>query len=110
PLHGVFFLNDRRGWAVGELGSILATTDGGKSWRVQHRGGQRAAVLFVHARPTCLPADTVAQLGGDDGYLTAGLRVICPDPASSAPERAGEGERFAAAMRMVGGASGEMLW
>src|SRR5207247_2477722 len=54
PLNGVFFVNERRGWAVGEFGSILGSTDGGKSWRVQHRGGQRAAILFAHARPTAI--------------------------------------------------------
>jgi photosystem II stability/assembly factor-like uncharacterized protein len=110
PLNGVFFANDQRGWAVGEFGSILSTRDGGKSWRVQHRGGQRAAVLFVHARPTGLPADTVAQLGGEEGYLTTGLRVLAPDPVSAAPERASEGQRFTAALRKAGGAAGEMLW
>ena len=40
----------RHGWAVGELGTILATTDGGKTWQLQHRGGQRAAAA-VRPRP-----------------------------------------------------------
>src|SRR5262249_47290903 len=95
---------------VGELGGILATTDGGKTWRVQRRGGQRAALLFVHARAMGLPVDTVAQLGGDEGYFAAAVRVMAPDPASAAPGRAAEGQRFAAAVRQTGGAAGEMLW
>src|SRR5262249_5899065 len=65
PLNGVFFIDEKTGWAVGELGTITATEDGGKTWRVQRRGGQRAALLFVHARPAGLPCDTLALLGGE---------------------------------------------
>ncbi len=110
PLHGLFFIDERRGWAVGELGTILKTEDGGKAWRIQRRGGHRAAMLFVHARPSGLPADTVAVLGGQEGYLAVGVRVTAPDPASAAPERSMDGTRFAAAVRQAGGAGGEMLW
>ncbi len=110
PLDGVFFSNEQRGWAVGELGSILATTDGGKTWKMQRRGGQRAAALFVHARPAGTPLDAVALLGGQEGYLTAALRVTGPDPASSASVRAADGPRFAAAVRQAGGAAAETLW
>jgi photosystem II stability/assembly factor-like uncharacterized protein len=110
PLHNVFFLDGKRGWAVGEFGSILATTDGGKNWRVQHRGGQRAAVLLVNARAAGLPVDTVAVLGAEESYLATGVRVFAADPASAAPERASEEQRFAAALRQSGGAAGEVLW
>jgi photosystem II stability/assembly factor-like uncharacterized protein/TolA-binding protein len=110
PLHGLFFLDARRGWAVGELGTILRTEDGGKTWQAGHRGGRRAAVLFVHARPAALSLDTVAQLGVDDGYLTAAVRVAAADPASATPDRAADGPRLSAAMRQTGGAAGELLW
>ena len=49
PVNGMHFLTHETGWMVGELGSILGTTDGGKTWKVQRAGGQRAAVLFLHA-------------------------------------------------------------
>jgi photosystem II stability/assembly factor-like uncharacterized protein len=110
PLNSIFFANAQLGWAVGEFGSILHTADGGKSWRVQRRGGQRAALLFVHSRPAGLPVDTLGQVGGEEGYLAVGLRVLSSDPASASPERASEAQRFAAAMRRAGGAAGEMLW
>ncbi len=110
PLNNVFFLDAKRGWAVGEFGSILATSDGGKSWRVQHRGGQRAAVLLVHAQSPGLPVDTVALLGAEESYLATGVRVLVADPASAAPGRASEEQRFAAAVRQSGGAAGEVLW
>jgi photosystem II stability/assembly factor-like uncharacterized protein len=110
PLDGLFFLDGNHGWAVGEFGTVIRTADGGKTWKVQRRGGQRAAVLFVHARPHGLPVDTVALLGGQEGYLTVGVRVNAVDPNSAAPAHASEGERFAAAVRQAGGTAGEMLW
>ena len=34
-LHSVFFLDENRGWAVGSRGTLLATSDGGKSWQAK---------------------------------------------------------------------------
>jgi photosystem II stability/assembly factor-like uncharacterized protein len=33
-LHGVFFVDESRGWAVGSKGALLSTVDGGATWRV----------------------------------------------------------------------------
>ena len=43
PIHGLAFVDERNGWAVGELGTILATRDGGRTWRQQRGGGARTA-------------------------------------------------------------------
>ncbi len=110
PINGLYFRDDKHGWAVGELGTILATADGGRTWEVRQQGGRRAALLFLHARPAGLPAGAVARLGADEGYLAAAVRVLAPDSARAAPGRAAEGDRFAAAMREAGGAAGELLW
>jgi photosystem II stability/assembly factor-like uncharacterized protein len=110
PLNALYFIDEAHGWAVGEFGSVMHTADGGKTWRVQRRGGQRSAVLFIHARPNGLPVDTVALLGAQEGYLTVGLRVTTLDPASTAFSRSSDGTRLAAAVRRAGGAAGEMLW
>src|SRR5205823_1655288 len=37
PLYGVHFRDETHGWAVGELGTILATDDGGKTWQPRRR-------------------------------------------------------------------------
>ena len=100
PLNGLFFFDEKRGWAVGEYGTILATEDGGKKWTVQQRGGQRAAVLFVNARSSDCPLDTVALLGVEEGHLTTAVRMTAAD-ALRGP---GAGQRSAAVQRR--GASG----
>ena len=128
PLHAVCFLDEKRGWACGEMGTILGTLDGGKTWMVQRQGGLRSAVLFVHTNAKGVPLDTVAALGGEEGYLAAAIGVTCPDPATltrrydsdaeriaaamkaADPLRATDPQRTAAAMRLAGGAAGEVMW
>ena len=36
-LHSVFFLDQNRGWAAGSKGALLATEDGGKTWKAKPR-------------------------------------------------------------------------
>lgn len=36
-LHGVHFVDERRGWAAGSKGALLATEDGGATWQVKRR-------------------------------------------------------------------------
>jgi photosystem II stability/assembly factor-like uncharacterized protein len=110
PLHGLYFRDEKTGWAVGDLGTILATVDGGKTWLVQRRGGQHAAVLSVHARPAGNPLETAALLGSAEGYLAAALWTTAPEPASADLVRVGESARCAGAWRQAGGAMADSLW
>ncbi len=110
PLNAVHFFDANRGWAVGEFGTILASGDGGKTWTVQRRGGQRAAVLCVHARAEDLPVDTVAMLGGEQGLLTAVLRVAAADFKSDPFSESAQPQRLAGADRAAAGAAAETLW
>ena len=60
PLYGVFFKDEVHGWAVGELGQIVATGDGGKTWQIQHRASPRR-----RRRPdTFTPGIDAARYGG----------------------------------------------
>jgi photosystem II stability/assembly factor-like uncharacterized protein/tetratricopeptide (TPR) repeat protein len=110
PLNAVHFIDDDHGWAVGELGTILATADGGKTWKRQRAGGQRAAVMFLHADAPAAPLDAAAVLGGEDGYLATAVRVTAPDPTTAPARRSSEPLRFEAAWRASCGAAAESLW
>jgi photosystem II stability/assembly factor-like uncharacterized protein/tetratricopeptide (TPR) repeat protein len=110
PLNAVHFIDDDHGWAVGELGTILATADGGKTWTRQRAGGQRSAVMFLCADATSLPLDAAAVLGGEDGYLAAAVRVTGPDPATAPARRSCDPQRLEAAWRAAAGAAAESLW
>src|SRR5439155_19015764 len=104
------FLDEQTGWLVGEMGTIAGTTDGGKTWKVQRLGGQRAATLFLHAAGRSTPLDTVALLGHGDGYLCAAVGVMSADPATADPKRANDSARLRQAMRQAGGLTGETIW
>ncbi len=97
PLNAVCMIDANTGWAVGEFGTILATTDGGKTWTMQKSAGQRAAVLFVHARGESVPLSTIAMLSHQDCYHTATLVVGHTDEF-----------RLASAVRTIGGTSAEV--
>ena len=68
PLRAIAFPDDRHGWAVGELGLVLASGDGGQTWRLQHCGGTRAALLVLAAEPADVPLEMLARSAGNDGY------------------------------------------
>lgn len=107
PVNAIAMIDEQTGWAVGELGTILGTTNGGKSWSVLQCGGQKSAVLFAHARAASVPLGVVGVVGGKDGYLTAMHAMTGADPANSDPTRAADEFRCQAAMRGIGGAVAE---
>lgn len=41
-LNSIFFIDSRNGWAVGEMGTIIATTDAGATWAKQKSGTERS--------------------------------------------------------------------
>ena len=83
PLRKLMFVDAQRGFAVGDLGAIVATEDGGRTWRRQ-RGGARLAMLAVVASPTQTPAETFARYGAGEGYRTAMLPLFAADARSTA--------------------------
>ena len=110
PVNGLYFLTHEIGWMVAELGCILGTTDGGKTWKVQRAGGQRAAVLCLHASHRSTPLDVVSSLGHGEGYLCAAVALLSADPATSDPSRSADAARLRYAMRLAGGAVGDVGW
>ena len=70
PLRKMTFVNRSVGWAVGDLGVIIATRDGGRTWRVQRRGAERVALLGVFGRANEAPLEAFTQLAGDEGFVT----------------------------------------
>ncbi|AWM41419.1 Ycf48-like protein [Gemmata obscuriglobus] len=110
PANGIHFVSEKEGWIVGDLGCVLGTIDGGKTWKTQRLGGQRAATLFLHASGKSTPLDVVAAIGAADGYLCAATALTNADPATADPKRASDGLRARYAMRLAGGAVGESGW
>jgi len=66
------FIDDVRGWAVGDAGSVLATADGGLTWTAQHSGTPLALarVRFVDARTGWVAGSYGEVLRTTDGGAT----------------------------------------
>jgi photosystem II stability/assembly factor-like uncharacterized protein len=68
-LNAYFFLDDNRGWAVGELGTVLTTNDGGATWTRQSADTQLplSDVTFVNAQVGWIIAANGQVLKTTDG-------------------------------------------
>ena len=75
PIRKIRFITPQRGYAVGDLGTILTSNDGGQSWQMQRAGGSRLAVLGIFGRVQDVPYEAVAQLCLEEGYL-GGVSVL----------------------------------
>jgi photosystem II stability/assembly factor-like uncharacterized protein len=110
PLRAMTFVDDQNGWAVGDLGTILSTTDGGRSWQAQRAGGRRAALLTVVARPGDVPLELVAQLGAAEGYLAAVDVLHRAAPTDDERTDACTAETTHEAMVLAGAAAADSAW
>ena len=63
PINAYHWLDERRGWAVGDTGALLKTSDGGQTWTAVDSGtrSQLRRVLFVN--------DQVGWVAGNNGLL-----------------------------------------
>lgn len=71
PIRAMTFLDQNRGWAVGSLGTVLATRDGGRTWQTQRQGGSRAALLGIFATAERIPLELFAEQAAGEGFIAA---------------------------------------
>ncbi len=110
PLRKLMFLDANRGWAVGSLGVILSTRDGGKTWRWQRGGGQRVAMLAIAEDANSLPFELLARQSADEGYLSAAEIIGCPELENRTHHTAALRRRTHEAMLKVGGSVADTSW
>ena len=110
PLRAITFVDDLHGWAVGQLGVILSTVDGGQTWRRQRAGAARAAVMAVAGATQDLPLELLARLCKEQGYLgvaeVLGRTDVESGPRGDVPAAA----RLHQALLHVGACAGEVAW
>ena len=75
PLHRITFVDETHGWAVGDLGIVIATTDGGESWQVQRGDQTRIGLLNICFDAQETPLEMLSQLACEEDFLcgTVGL-------------------------------------
>ena len=110
PLSAMTFVDDRRGWAVGAMGTILASADGGRTWQSQRSGGVRAALLGLFSQDEDVPLELLARLAGDEGYLAVVEVLSRRDLDAAAVVEAPPEDRLHEAVVAVGGCGGQTAW
>ncbi len=110
PLRAVTFADDQHGWAIGELGTILASADGGRTWQSQRAGGSQTALLAIVADPDDAPLELLARLSGNEGCFSVveviGRRDIEIAPRDDVPPA----DRLHEAVVRVGGCAAGQSW
>ncbi|MEX0825076.1 MAG: YCF48-related protein, partial [Pirellulaceae bacterium] len=110
-MRDIDFLDPQRGWAVGAFGSIIATRDGGKTWRFQRAPQRRAALLAVAAETGGLSWPALASESLEMGRRFAVCLHQAPEQDESAdtdPLLPAIGDLTAQATSALGG--GEVAW
>ncbi|MCA9259496.1 MAG: hypothetical protein KDA61_09865, partial [Planctomycetales bacterium] len=109
PLRRIHFVDPRHGWAVGELGVIVRTVDGGARWEIVRGDQRRAAVLALVSQIEDAPWETLARLAADEGYRTV-VHAISDPGAASAAEPRDRSLQWEEAVRQSGGHAASMAW
>ncbi len=110
PLAALAFTDDQNGWAVGQLGTILNTVDGGRTWRRQRSGGVRVAMLGLFSEPHDVPLELFARLSAEEGYLSAVELVNRRDMEIPPRHEVDLADRVHEAMVAVGACGARTAW
>lgn len=110
PLKAIYFVNDQTGCAVGALGTILMTTDGGITWQSNHAAPRRVALMCVHARPSQISFDMLSQYAGDQGYRSLVTLPIRRDLGPDSQQQQDLDLRLNESVVSVGGSVGKQDW
>lgn len=112
PLAALSFIDAQHGWAVGAMGTRLATRDGGRTWNPQceYGGVRRAALLTVISEPERLPLELLARLSGDEGYLAAVEILSRRDIETPEQKESSAEQRTQAAVSELGGSHSGTAW
>ncbi len=100
PIRKLVFLDGNRGWAIGELGNILATRDGGESWWIQRPGGSRVGALFLAEEATYIPWGAIAYCATELKRITT--LVVFEEDSRATYNRSVWRQRVEAAAAAVG--------
>jgi photosystem II stability/assembly factor-like uncharacterized protein len=110
PIRAMTFIDADHGWAVGDLGTILTTSDGGRSWTIQRAGTARAALLGIFANSADVPLEVLAAYGAGEGYVASVqiLHTHAVDSENAANNDATD--RARQALLLAGAATADTAW
>jgi photosystem II stability/assembly factor-like uncharacterized protein len=110
PLARLHFTTEDCGWAVGALGSMLRTKDGGSTWKAVRGGGRRAALMALYGRGRQVSLGLIAELSGESGYRGVVSVVAHEDDEEQGINTAEWSDRLSEAVTSAGGSAAQVGW
>ena len=72
-INKIHFSDDQNGWAVGAMGCILSTKDGGETWALQRGKNQTAAMLVINTNLQSVGFELFSKYASQDNHLCASV-------------------------------------
>ncbi|WP_437226706.1 YCF48-related protein [Planctomicrobium sp. SH661] len=110
PLQSVRFINPQQGAAVGELGRIILTNDGGKTWTPVRGAGRRLACLAVQTHFESAAIPFLTRWAHEEGYRSAVMIATRKDTGDDAHIARQADFRLSHAVQSAGGNRGWIDW
>jgi len=110
PIHSLQFADESRGWAVGALGMILRTEDGGNTWAAVRGGQRRSALMAVHGHASRVSFNLLAKESGERGYRSVVLLPTRRDVGSEGHAEFDQDLRLNEAVVKAGGSASRIGW
>ena len=110
PLLALSFADARHGFAVGALGAILATRDGGQTWTRQRGSARRVALSCLHVDPAQIPWELLGWASAGKGYLSHVALLGRRDVDAQSRVPLDFANRAHAGLVAVGGSAVEVAW
>ena len=109
-IRAVYFRGENNGWAVGDLGTVLRTVDGGKVWTAVKGGDRRVALMAMSPRALRVPFEVVAKQTAEFGYRSAVFLPVRPDIGPDGTTALDCEDRMHEAMAAASGCVAEYGW
>lgn len=110
PIRSLHFYSETHGVAVGDLGKILVTQDGGATWTTVRGAGRHLAVLMIHADPRQVPFASLAYFSHEWGYRSGVVLMTRRDVGTDALAHRAVETQLDDAISAVGGSAAEIDW
>jgi photosystem II stability/assembly factor-like uncharacterized protein len=108
PIHQLRFVSDKHGVAVGALGVILVTRDGGQTWQAIRGGGRHAALLVFPPNSHGFAPELLATVALEGGYRSAVHVPVNTAPIEGWAHTDDAEDVLSAAVTEVGGNSADI--
>ena len=110
PLEAIHFQDRNHGIAVGQLGRIIVTRDGGRTWTAARGSRRRLACLALPTHEGQVPLTFLTRWSREDGYRSGVIMLLRQDTGKDAHANRESDLRLAHAVQTAGGNVADVDW